>query len=153
MAKDSDFIKDFQKDHDQILALVDSFKQALSAKDKAKAEQILEKIETTANAHFIFEETYLYPRLRRLVSQITEGLSASHELMRSFIAKAGGLLSDDNLDKTGPLFEDVPKLSKLFDACGSMTFLADKFSEYDKNDLNERYKECSQLNSPGAIKI
>lgn len=153
MAQNADFIKDFQKDHQQLLALVNSFKDAAKAKDTAKAKGLLEKIETAANTHFIFEETYLYPRIRRLVSQITEGLSASHQLMRDFITKSQDLLNNNKLDKTDSLFKDLPKLSEFFDTCSNLAFLADKFSEYDKNDLNERYKECCQLNSPGTIKI
>ena len=153
MTESTDFIKDFQKDHQKMLALVNSFKDAAGTKNTAKAKQILDEIETIANAHFAFEETYLYPRLRRLVSQITEGLSGSHETMREFISKARDLLGGNKPDKTDSFFKNLPKLSEFFDTCNSLAFLAGKFNEYDKNDLNARYKECCRLNSREVIKI
>ena len=154
MTDNVNFIKDFQKDHEQLLAFVNFFKDAVQVKNTAKAKQILEKIETIANTHFIFEETYLYPRIRRLVSQITEGLSASHQLMWDFIVKSQDLLKSNRMDKTDSLFENVKELSESFDSCNGLAYLADKFSEYDKNDSNERYKECCQLtHSPDTVKM
>ena len=92
MPRLKNFIVDFQKDHSDLFKLVGSFSKAVKSRNLTQGKEILNKIDSIANGHFLFEETYLYPRLRRLVFEITENLGlytflqeASNRIINFFI--------------------------------------------------------------------
>ncbi|MEK6714951.1 MAG: hemerythrin domain-containing protein [Candidatus Omnitrophota bacterium] len=143
MARVDSFIDDFQKDHLELLNLVNSFQGAIESSDCYEAKNILTKIDDLANRHFDFEENYLYPRLRRLVLEITENLRREQETVREFIDKSRRALEKNSLHKfeLSDLLKTSPRLSKFFEECDDLASLAEKFSEEDKEDLKRRFKE------------
>lgn len=138
------FMDDFQKDHSKLLNLVTSFRSAIETSKLDKAKEILTKMDGLSNRHFSFEENYLYPRLRRLVIQITEGLHCQQQMVREFISKSGSFLNKKrcNKNKLTSLLDMLPGVSKFFKDCNDLVFLVEKFDKEDKDDLNRRFREC-----------
>ncbi len=146
MPKSDNFIDRFLEDHTELLELVSKFHNAVETLNQDKARGILRKIEYITEGHFSFEENYLYPRLRRLILEITGNLGKEQETMRDFLAKSKVLLGKDKLDrdKLSYILETLPRLSKLFSECNDLISLAKKFSKDDKDDLNQRFLECKE---------
>ncbi len=146
MPKYNNFIDNFLKDHTKLLELVSEFHNALETLNRDKARGILRKIEYITEGHFSFEENYLYPRLRRLILEITGNLGKEQETMKDFLTKSRMLLDKNKLDrdKLFYILETLPKLSKQFCECNDLISLAKKFSKDDKDDLNQRFKECKE---------
>jgi iron-sulfur cluster repair protein YtfE (RIC family) len=144
MPKFNNFIDGFQEDHRQLLELIISFRNAIESANRERAKEILNKIDSILSGHFSFEETYLYPRLRRLVSEITENLRNEQQMIREFVGKSRSLLDKNKLTKneTPPLLGMLTKLCKTLGDCNDLVFLAKKFNKEDKEDLNKRFKEC-----------
>lgn len=144
ISKTDNFIDGFQKDHRQLLELIISFRNAIESANRKKAKEILNKMDGILGGHFSFEETYLYPRLRRLVSEITEKLSNEQQTMKEFIEKSKNLLKKNKLTKNEtPILDMLPRLCKILVDCNELVFLAKKFNKEDEDDLNLRFKECS----------
>lgn len=146
MARFNNFIENFQKDHTVLLELISSFQGAVETTNREKAKTILRRIEDMADGHFSFEENYLYPRLRRLILEITGNLGNEQETMRNFLVKSRELLNKNKLGKNemSYILEMLPRLSKLFEDCNDLISLAKKFNKPDRDDLNQRYQECRE---------
>lgn len=144
MPRLNNFIEDFQQDHAELLKLIVSFRNAIESSRRAEAEDILNKIDDIANGHFSFEETYLYPRLRRLVLEITDNLHKEQQIVREFIRGSKSLLDKDRWDKSKltSLSDILPRVSKFFKDCNDLVFLFEKFDKKDKDDLERRFKDC-----------
>jgi len=138
------FIDDFQKDHSKLNALFVSFRKAIQVSNRKKAKEILCEINDIIEGHFNFEETYLYPRLRRLVSEITTNLQNGQETMWEFVSKSRNFLEDSKAskDKLNSLLGMLPGLSGLLSQCNDLLPLAKRFNEEDRIDLDKRFKEC-----------
>lgn len=147
------FIADFQRVHTDLLNLINSFGKAVESANLTQAKEFLEEIDNVTNAHFNFEEMYLYPRLRRLVIEMTERLRNEQEAVREFMAEATALLKKAKLSKNEVtvILGMTPRLSKLFNDCNKLVSLAENFRDEDKEDLNRRFKECSQAKSAVCI--
>ena len=146
MPRADNLIDDFQKDHSELLGLMKTFHNAIALSNKNEANQVLDKIDGIANSHFDFEETYFYPRLQRLVREITGRLHNDQETMREFICKSRSALAKDRMNKNDLdlLLAMIPKLSRSFEDCNKITFLAERFDDEEKKYLHKRFKECSK---------
>lgn len=153
MSRPNSFIEDFKKDHSELLDLITSFRNTIESSRKAEAEDILNKIDDIANGHFTFEETYLYPRLRRLVLEITDNLRKEQQIVRQFIKDSKSLLDKDRWDKSKltSLSDILPRVSKFFKDCNDLVFLVEKFGERDKDDLQRRFKERCGVKSAVSV--
>lgn len=154
MPRLNNFIQDFQKDHSKLQSLIYSFGTAIKSSNLDKAREILNLVDKIASDHFNFEETYLYPRLRRLVLELTHNLQNEQQTMKDFINKSRLLLDKDSkVNKNGLacLLQPLPRLSKIFKECGDLFYLVNKFSKEDKDDLNLRFKECCSAKSLSAV--
>lgn len=138
------FIDGFQKDHDELVTLFTSFQKAIEASKTDEAKKILSRIDTLSKGHFSFEETYFYPRLRRLVSEITEKLRNEQQIMRDFIKKSQSFLNMDNFNKKdlSGILEMLPRWSVFMMQCNDLIHLAKRFNKEDRDDLDRRFKEC-----------
>lgn len=147
------FIADFQKVHTDLLNLINSFGKAVESANLSQAKEFLNEINNITNAHFNFEETYLYPRLRRLVIEMTERLRNEQEAMRDFMMQATTLLKRTKLSKNevATILGMTPRLSKLFNDCNKLISLAENFRDEDKEDLSRRFKECSKTKSAVCV--
>jgi len=146
MPRAHNFIDDFQKDHSELLDLLKSFHRAIESSNINEANGILNRIDDITSGHFSFEEAYLYPRLQRLVREITERLHNEQEATKEFIRKSRNALSRNKMGRseTLPLLAILPRLSKFFEDCNSIASLAEKFDEEEKKDLSRRFRECSK---------
>ena len=146
MPRTGNLIDDFQKDHSELLGLMRTFHGAIASSNKSEANEALNRIDSMANSHFSFEETYFYPRLQRLVREITGRLHNDQEAMREFICKSRSVLAKDRMSKNDldSLLAMIPKLSKFFEECGKIAFLAERFDDEEKEYLYKRFKECSK---------
>lgn len=140
----NNFLDDFHKDHSRLIKLIASFSKTIESPNLNAAKQILNEINKIADTHFNFEETYLYPRLRRLILEITQNLHREQETMREFINKTRSILNKTKLPKNEllPILEMTPRLSKLFNDCDDLISLVQKFDKDDIDDLNRRFREC-----------
>ena len=143
MAGNGNFVDNFQKDHTELLALVTSFREAVKSSDRDGAKEILDKMNDIANSHFNFEETYLYPRLRRLMSELTKSLLGEQQAMTEFIMKSRKILINKAVGKKElkELLDTVPRLSKFLKECDDLVLLAGKFNKEDEDYLNRRLRE------------
>ena len=146
MPRIDNLIDDFQKDHSELLGLMKTFHSAIASSNKNEARQVLDKIDGITNSHFSFEETYFYPRLQRLVREITGRLHNDQQVMREFICKSRKTLAKDKMSRNDldPLLAMIPKLSKFFEDCNKITFLAERFDDEEKEYLHKRFKEYSK---------
>ena len=147
MSKPHNFIDGFQKDHSDLLELLKSFRSAIESSNISEAKGILNRIDGITSGHFNFEEAYLYPRLQRLVREITGRLHNEQETTKEFIHKSRNALSRNKVARPEvlSLLAMIPKLSKFFEDCNSIASLAEKFDEEEKKDLSKRFRECSKL--------
>ncbi len=147
MSRAHNFIDDFQKDHSELLDLLKSFHSAIESSNINKAKGILNRIDGITSGHFNFEEAYLYPRLQRLVREITGRLHNEQEATKEFIHKSRNALSRNKVGRPEALslLAMLPKLSKFFEDCNSIASLAEKFDEEEKEDLSKRFRECSKV--------
>lgn len=138
------FFDNFQKDHSELNTLFASFKKAIKAQNRKKAKEILQRISDIIDGHFNFEETYLYPRLRRLVLEITANLQNGQEGMRRFIGKSKNFLADSkkNKEELVSLLDMLPGLSLFLNQCNELLPLARKFNAEDRMDLEKRFQAC-----------
>lgn len=152
MPAHTNFIDGFQKDHSELEKLFGSFQKAIESSRTGEAKEILNKIDDIATVHFGFEETYLYPRLRRLLMQMTEDLSNEQKAMREFVNQARAALSRGaaGKDKLSSVLGGIASLTELFKKCSGLAFLAEKFEQKDKDDLNQRFMECNQIKTLNA---
>ena len=143
MKKLNKFTVDLKKDHIELLNLINSFRKAVEASHQDRAKEILERMDNLASGHFNFEEIYLYPRLRRMIMQVTKSLCNEQKILGEFIFRSRCLLKKNNLSRNGlrGILEMLPRLSKLFAECDSLTSLIKKFGKEDKEDLNQRFYE------------
>jgi hemerythrin len=146
MPRAHNFIDDFQKDHSELLGLLKSFHRAIESSNINEANGILNRIDDITSGHFSFEETYLYPRLQRLVREITGRLHNEQEATKEFIRKSRNTLSRNKVGRPEvlSLLAMLPKLSKFFEDCDKITFLAKRFDDEEKEYLHKRFKECSK---------
>ncbi len=146
MSRAHNFIDDFQKDHSELLDLLKSFRSAIESSNINEAKGILNKIDGITSGHFSFDETYLYPRLQRLVREITGRLHNEQEATKEFIRKSRNTLSRNKIGRPDalPLLAMLPKLSKFFEDCNKITLLADRFDDEEKKYLHKRFKESSK---------
>lgn len=146
MPRAPNFIDDFQKDHSELLGLIRAFHSAIAYSNKSEANEILNRIDSMIDSHFSFEESYFYPRLQRLVREITGRLLSDQKDMREFICKSRRTLSKDRITKADldSLLAMIPRLSKFFEDCGKITFLAESFDDEEKEYLHKRFKERSK---------
>ncbi len=146
MSRAHNFIDDFQKDHSELLDLLKSFRSAIESSNINEAKGILNKIDGITSGHFSFDETYLYPRLQRLVREITGRLHNEQEATKEFIRKSRNTLSRNKIGRPDalPLLAMLPKLSKFFEDCNKITLLADRFDDEEKEYLHKRFKESSK---------
>jgi hemerythrin len=144
MLRLNNFVDNFQKDHSKLINLVTSFREAIESTNHGEAKEILTKIDNLVNGHFNFEENYLYPRLRRLISQITQNLHREQQKMKEFIKESRSFLDKHGVDKNrlSDILDTLPQLSKFFKDCNDLVFLIEKFDKKDKDDLELRFKEC-----------
>lgn len=144
MPKFNNFIDGFQKDHYQLLELIISFRNAIESANRERAKEILSKMNTVIDGHFRFEETYFYPRLRRLMSEITANLCNEQQAMKEFIRRSRSIMNKNKLTKNeaSSLLDMLPRLSKILGDCNDLASLAEKFDKEDKEDLNLRFTEC-----------
>lgn len=146
MPKTENFIGNFKKDHRELTSLITDFKEAVKASDINKARIIMAKIEFIAGGHFDFEETYLYPRLRRLISEITENFCSNQKQIKDFITRSKKALSKkSSQEELKPLLNELPGMLKYFKDCDDLTILTEKFRKEDIEDLNRRFEESSLL--------
>ena len=150
MPRAHNFIDDFQKDHSELLDLLKSFHRAIESSNINEAKGILNRIDGITSGHFSFEETYLYPRLQRLVREITGRLHNEQEAAKEFIRKSRNALNRNKVGRPEALslLVMLPKLSKFFEDCNRITSLAEKFDEEEKEDLSKRFRECSRAKVP-----
>ena len=136
------FFDNFQKDHSELDSLITSFRKAVETPDRVKAKGILSRINEITEGHFSFEETYFYPRFRRLVSEITENLRREQEAVRDFVTKSKSFLERNKSKESelSSLLDTLPRLSMFLEQCNDLIPLARKFNQYDKDDLNKRFK-------------
>lgn len=141
------FFDNFQKDHSELDSLITSFRKAVETPDRVKAKGILSRINEITEGHFSFEETYFYPRLRRLVSEITENLRREQETVRDFMTKSKSFLGRNKSKESelSSLLDMLPRLSMFLKQCNDLIPLARKFNQYDKEDLNKRFKEYRKI--------
>lgn len=141
------FIDNFQKDHSKLNTLFASFRVALEAQNCKKAKEILCQINDIIDGHFNFEETYLYPRLRRLVAEITTNLQKGQCAMRNFISKSKNFLDNNkkSKEKLSSLLDMLPQLSSFLSQCNDLVPLARKFNEGERMDLNKRLEACHNI--------
>ena len=150
------FIDAFQKDHGRLLALFTYFQKAVEVSKRDEAKEILSQINAISEGHFSFEETYFYPRLRRLVSEITEKLRNEQQMMRAFVRKSQDALNKDlNTDNfhkedLSGILEMLPRLSVFMMQCNDLVHLAKRFNKEDREDLDKRFKECHSSARNGA---
>lgn len=146
MADDKNFIREFQRQHTELLRLVNSFREAVNASNPDKAEKIISKIDDIAERHFNFEQTYLYPRMRRLVREMTERLQGEQEILKSFVDESKKVLGDGRFrkDRMSTVLNKSADISKFINDCDSLAFIARKFDKYDEEDLNRRFKEYQE---------
>lgn len=144
MPKTKNFIDEFKNDHFKILSLISSFKETIESSDTLRAKDILDKLNSTAEGHFSFEQVYLYPRLRRLIHEITQNLYKEQQAIKDFIAGSKELLENGKLNKQKvvSILEALPRLSNLFKDCNDLVSLTEKFSYEEKEDLRQKFKEC-----------
>ena len=147
VSKIDNFFDNFQKDHSELDNLITSFRKAVETSDRVRAKGILAQINEISEGHFSFEETYFYPRLRRLVCEITENLRREQETIRNFVTKAKNFLEQNKAkeNELSNLLEALPRLSKFLEQCNELIPLARKFNQYDREDLNKRFKECRKV--------
>lgn len=130
ISKIDNFIDGFQKDYSRLLALFTSFQKAIEASKADEAKEILSQINAISEEHFTFEETYFYPRLRRLVSEITEKLYNERQIMGDFLRKSHNFLNKDlkmnnfNQKDLSSILEMLPRLSLLMMQCNDLVHLA-----------------------------
>lgn len=138
------FVADFEKEHFKLNNLLSSFKKAVEASNLKRGREILCQIAQITEGHFAFEETYLYPRLRRLVSEITVNLENGQETMREFVSKSRNFLEDNKTSKDEQLslLNILPRLSEFLNQCNDLLPLAKRFNTDDRADLDKRFKEC-----------
>ena len=143
MAGNGNFVDNFQKGHATLLSLVASFSETVKSSDSEGAREILDKMNDIANSHFNFEETYLYPRLRRLMFELTKSLLGEQQAMTEFIMKSRKILINKAVGKKElkELLDTVPRLSKFLKECDDLVFLARKFNKEDEDYLNRRLRE------------
>lgn len=144
ISKIDNFIDGFQNDHGRLSSLFSSFQKAIEASKTNEANKILSQINAISEGHFSFEETYFYPRLRRLVLEITERLRNEQQKMRQFVEKSKTFLAKDKSTKEelSCLLEMLPQLSVFMRQCNELVPLAKRFNKEDRDDLDRRFKDC-----------
>ena len=145
--KEGNFIDDFKKDHMELLNLINSFQKAIEASKREEACRVLDKMDSIAGRHFSFEETYLYPRIRRLVNQITLNLYNRQQTIKEFIKESRIAFGKNRLSRGNlvSILDRLPQLSNFFRDCNELVFLIEKFSQEDKEDLGIRFRESSRI--------
>ncbi len=143
MAENKNFLDEFQEQHRELLKLVTSLRKAVGMSNPDKAKKIISDIDNIARRHFNFEQTYLYPRIRRLVREMTERLQGEHERLRKFVSESRTALNDGRLskDKMSDILATLPEISKFINDCDDMAFIARKFDRYDEEELRRRFME------------
>lgn len=146
MAGNKNFLDGFQEQHRELLKLVDSFRKAVDASNPDKAKKIISEIDDIAERHFAFEQTYLYPRIRRLVREMTERLQGEQEILRSFVVESRKALNGGRFkkDKISAGLSKLPDVSKSLNECDELVFIARKFDKHDEDDLERRFREICQ---------
>lgn len=139
----SELVSDLQKDHIELSNLVFSFQNALAASDKKEAKKILDKIVDMTNKHFRFEEGYLYPRLRRLISEMIEKLSNEQKTIREFVSQMHRVLHMPRIGKNRlyDISKFIPIVSQHLNDCDDLIIMANKFGIEERNELNRKFKE------------
>ena len=139
----SELVSDLQKDHIELSNLVFSFQNALGVSDKKEAKKILDKIVNMTNNHFKFEEGYLYPRLRRLISEIIERLNNEQKTIREFVSQMHRALHMSRISKNKlyDMSKFIPVVSQHLRDCDDLIVMADKFGREEKDELNRKLKE------------
>ncbi len=141
--KVGELISELQKDHIELSNLVFSFQNALTASDKKEAGKILGKIVDMTNNHFKFEEGYLYPRIRRLMSEVIEKLGGEQKTIKGFISQMQHALHMTRVNKNRlyDISRFIPLVSQHLKDCDDLIVTADKFGKEEKDELNRKFKE------------
>ena len=143
MPNDKDFIGAFQQDHYRIKNHVNSLQKSIENSQITQARTILNKIEALVESHFKFEEDFLYPRLQRLMREITLKLYNEHQVVLKFFKEATDIVKKDRLSKIEKenILNNLTKFYTILDKCEDLTYFAKKFDGADKDDLSRRLKE------------
>src|SRR3989338_6674343 len=99
MAYRNSLVENVRKDHDQHLSLITQFRNALSSRKKKDAKEIFSNLDRTLARHFEFEVNYLYPRMRRLVLEMTERLCLKQKQITTSIKKSQRILDKNRVNK------------------------------------------------------
>lgn len=136
-------VDEVQKDHRLSFNLITQFREALSSRKKKEAEKILGRLDEALARHFDFEVSYLYPRMRRLILEITDRLCARQERIKNSIKEAQHLLNRDNVgkDKLSTITDALEMISSHLGDCAGIVSLANNFCKEEKDELGQRFKE------------
>lgn len=139
----SGLVSDLQKDHIELSNLVFSFQNTLAVSDKKEARKILGKIVNMTNSHFRFEEGYLYPRLRRLISEIIERLNDEQKTIREFVSQMHRALHMPRVSKNKlyDISKFIPIVSQHLKDCDDLIVMANKFGREERDELDRKLKE------------
>lgn len=143
MPNDKDFIGAFQQDHNKIKNHVNSLQKSIKNLQITQSRTILNKIEELVEPHFKFEEDYLYPRLQRLMREITQKLYNEHQAVLKFFKEATDIVKKDRLSKIEKenILNNLTKFYTILEQCEDLANFAERFDVSDKDDLNKRFKE------------
>lgn len=146
MPKSNSIIQSLRQDHSELSKLILDFRRAIELTHFSQAKEVLGKIEQIAKAHFEFEETYLYPRLRRLVLEITNALRQEIQIFNDFIKKVKISLEKKKLDenKLISLLTLLPAMLESLKECDYLILLSKKFGRQDLEDLSRRFIQCTE---------
>ena len=138
----SELVAGLKKDHLELSSLVSSFQNALAATNKNQARKILSEIVDATNNHFKFEQGYLYPRLRRLISQTIDKLDSEQKTIKGFIDDMRqAIMERGNKNRLHGISKFIPVVSQHLKDCDDLVVIAEKFSKEEKEELSQKFKE------------
>ena len=108
MVKANSLVSDLRKAHQEMSDLAGAFSDALAEHDKKRARRLLARIDEMASGHLSFEQGYLYPRMRRLVSEMMNRFDGERKTIKEFIEESRGALGKGGLSKN-----QLSSLSKM----------------------------------------
>lgn len=145
-----DFFTEFSNDHRQIRDLIMDLMSAFTRKETNEANSLLEKFNSIAGPHFLFEEQCLYQELIPVYGlEYIDKLYVDHDLLIARIKTLKKLiekkdLTDEDVEKGLNLLRGLlPHLSD----CEGLTIMVERFDQKEIDRIFASLKNARLMNT------
>jgi len=145
-----DFFTEFRNDHRQIRDLIMDLKSAFIRKEMSEAGNLVERLNSIAGPHFLFEEQCLYQELIPVYGmEYIDKLYIDHDLLIARIKTIKGIiekkdLSDEDVEKGLNLLRGLlPHLSD----CEGLTIMVERFDQKEIVRIFASLKNARLMNT------